>query len=101
MLQLHRRLQIGSGEVDPLADDRRAAPVVAVEEGAQQVAPGLADSGPIPGIAGRDLALADVDRLQPAALLSLRAVEDDFKPVVAIKQGDIVERIALRAVRMA
>src|SRR5678815_4736978 len=97
MFHLHGRLHIGAGEISRLPRGIKAAAIVAVEEIAEQVAPGLVYSGPIPGLSRRHLALTDVDRLQPASLLPLRSVQDDFEPIVTIEQSHIFECIALRA----
>src|SRR3546814_8395825 len=51
-----------------------------------QVLPRLVDSGPIPGGAGRDVFLANVDGLAASADLALRPVEDDVDLVVAVQQ---------------
>jgi hypothetical protein len=47
------------------------------------------------------MVLPDVEIFQPAALLALGSIGDDFEAIVAIDQRDILEKIALGAVRPA
>ena len=101
MFELERCLEIGLAEIARQALSGEPAAVVSGNQMTKQSSTGLAGAGPIPGFARRDLVFADIDRLDPAALLALRAVEDDFKPVVAIDQRDIIELVALRSVRTA
>src|SRR4029079_10947258 len=66
----------------------------------QEIASGLADAGPVPGFARRDVILADVDQLVARSDLALRPVKNDLNSVLAVKELNVVKHIALAAARL-
>ena len=61
----------------------------------ENVAVGLVESRPIPGLAGRRIVLPDIDQLVALADLALRAVKHDPNPVLAVEKLHVIKYIAL------
>ena len=66
----------------------------------EDVAAGLIEAGPIPGLAGRDVVLADVDQFLARADLPLRPVKHHAHPVLAVEELNVVKHIAVVGSRL-
>ena len=62
-----------------------------------QIAAGLVDPGPIPGLARRRILLPDIDHFASRSDLPLGAVHHDIDAIFAVQQLHVVEMIALVA----
>ena len=94
-----------SARVEPMFDgDRGLSAGVSVILGRlferNEVVAGLVGANPVPGLALRNIVLADVEQLFALLHLALRPIEDDAKAVLAVKKLDILEDVTLRSVRL-
>ncbi|MEJ7776534.1 MAG: hypothetical protein WKF52_03925 [Sphingomicrobium sp.] len=63
------------------------------------LAPRLVEAGPVPGLAGRDVILTDIEAFVAGPNLPLRAVKDDAEVVLAVEKLNIFKGITLPTVR--